>query len=107
MSFEKLTEKDSLYSDLDKMTTEEIITNIHLEDQKAVHAIKKVLPKISLLIENIFKKLDNNGRLFYLGAGTSGRLGVLDASECPPTFGTEPKSYWYNSRWRFCFKKLD
>jgi len=90
MSFEKLTEKDSLYSNLDKMTTEEIITNIHIEDQKAVDAIKKVLPKISLLIDNIFKKLDNDGRLFYLGAGTSGRLGVLDASECPPTFGTEP-----------------
>ena len=90
MSFEKITEKDSLYNDLHKMSTKEIITNIHKEDQKAVNAIKKILPKISDLIDKIFQKLKNNGRLFYLGAGTSGRLGVLDASECPPTFGTKP-----------------
>ena len=90
MTFEKITEKDSLYSDLHKMSTEEIISNIHKEDQKAVSAINKILPKISILIDKIFQKLNNNGRLFYIGAGTSGRLGVLDASECPPTFGTNP-----------------
>ena len=90
MTFEKVTEKDSLYSDLHKMSTEEIISNIHKEDQKAVLAINKILPKISVLIDKIFQKLNNYGRLFYIGAGTSGRLGVLDASECPPTFGTNP-----------------
>ena len=91
MTFEKVTEKDSLYSDLHKMSTEEIIFNIHKEDQKAVSAINKILPKISVLIDKIFQKLNNYGRLFYIGAGTSGRLGVLDASECPPTFGTNPE----------------
>ena len=90
MTFEKVTEKDSLYSDLHKMSTEEIISNIHREDQKAVSAVNKILPKISVLIDKIFQKLNNHGRLFYIGAGTSGRLGVLDASECPPTFGTNP-----------------
>ena len=90
MSFEKITEKNSLYNNLHKMSTEEIINNIHKEDQKAVKSIKKALPKVSLIINKIFEKLNNNGRLFYIGAGTSGRLGVLDASECPPTFGTEP-----------------
>ena len=90
MGFEKITEKDSLYNNLHKMSTEEIINNIHKEDQKAVKSINKVLPKISILIDKIFEKLNKNGRLFYIGAGTSGRLGVLDASECPPTFGTNP-----------------
>ena len=90
MTFEKITEKDSLYSDLHKMSTKDIISNIHKEDQKAVSAINKILPKISVLIDKIFQKLNNYGRLFYIGAGTSGRLGVLDASECPPTFGTNP-----------------
>ena len=90
MGFKKITEKNSLYNNLHKMSTEEIINNIHKEDQKAVKSIKKALPKVSLIINKIFEKLNNNGRLFYIGAGTSGRLGVLDASECPPTFGTEP-----------------
>ena len=88
MGFEKITEKDSLYNNLHIMSTEEIINNIHKEDQKAVKSINKILPELSVLIEKITKKLGNNGRLFYIGAGTSGRLGVLDASECPTTFGT-------------------
>ena len=90
MGFKKITEKNSLYNNLHKMSTEEIINNIHKEDQKAVKSIKKVLPKVSIIINKIFEKLNKNGRLFYIGAGTSGRLGVLDASECPPTFGTKP-----------------
>ena len=67
MGFEKITEKDSLYNDLHKMSTEEIINNIHKEHQKAVKSINKVLPNISIIIDKIFEKLDNNGRLFYIG----------------------------------------
>jgi len=91
MGFEKITEKDSLYNNLHIMSTEEIINNIHKEDQKVIKSINKVLPKLFVLIDKITEKLSNNGRLFYIGAGTSGRLGVLDASECPPTFGTNPE----------------
>ncbi len=91
MSFEKITEKDSIYNDLEKMSIEHILNNIHQEDHKAVRSVKKVLGKLSILIEKITEKLNKNGRLFYIGAGASGRLGVLDASECPPTFGTSPE----------------
>ena len=64
---------------------------IHKEDQKAVEAVGEQLQKIEELIDEIVCKLREGGRLLYIGAGTSGRLGVLDASECPPTFGTEPE----------------
>ncbi len=84
---EKVTEKSSKYTHLEKMSVKELIENINNEDQTVPLAIKKVLPSIEALIERIVERMQNNGRLFYIGAGTSGRLGIVDASECPPTFG--------------------
>ncbi|MCH1453128.1 MAG: N-acetylmuramic acid 6-phosphate etherase [Flavobacteriaceae bacterium] len=88
MKFEKITEKDSHYDALEQKSVEELLSGIHQEDQKAVAAVGKVLPQIERLIQKVVEQVQNEGRLFYIGAGTSGRLGVLDASECPPTFGT-------------------
>lgn len=82
-----ITEQDSLYNNLEKMTFLEIINSINTEDQKIAESVKKTTKKISLLSKLIFEKISNGGRLFYIGSGTSGRLGILDASECPPTFG--------------------
>jgi N-acetylmuramic acid 6-phosphate etherase len=87
MSFEKITEKPSLYRHLEKMTVHEIVSSINEEDNKVALAVKKVIPQIEKLIEAASDKMLMGGRLFYIGAGTSGRLGILDASECPPTFG--------------------
>jgi N-acetylmuramic acid 6-phosphate etherase len=87
--FEKITEKDSLYNDLDKMDVRQILVNINQEDKKVPLAVEKAIPQIEKLTEKIIDKLKKGGRLFYIGAGTSGRLGILDASECPPTFGVE------------------
>lgn len=81
------TEIDSLYSDLEKMSTLEMLTNINAEDYKVAEVVKQQIPIIEKLVDAIVPKMKNGGRLFYIGAGTSGRLGVLDASECPPTFG--------------------
>ncbi|GGE12448.1 N-acetylmuramic acid 6-phosphate etherase [Psychroflexus salis] len=85
--FEKITEQDSLYSNLEHMPIGECISAINTEDQKVALAVKKALPQIEKLIEVVVHQLKKGGRLFYIGAGTSGRLGILDASECPPTFG--------------------
>lgn len=90
MDYKKITEEDSLYNDIEKKSVNQIINEIHNEDFNALKAIKKSIPTIEKLINKIVEQLKDNGRLFYIGAGTSGRLGVLDASECPPTFGTEP-----------------
>lgn len=87
MNFEKITEQDSHYDNLENMSVSEIISNINNEDKTVPLAVEKALPQIELLVEKIVLKLKNGGRLFYIGAGTSGRLGILDASECPPTFG--------------------
>ncbi|RNC79792.1 MAG: N-acetylmuramic acid 6-phosphate etherase [Winogradskyella sp.] len=87
MNFEKTTEKDSNYDNLENMSINEIITNINNEDKTVPIAVEKALPHIKALIEKVVEKLQKGGRLFYIGAGTSGRLGILDASECPPTFG--------------------
>ncbi len=76
---------------LDKMTPLELVQLMNSEDAKAVLAVKEALPTIAECIKAITDKLRNGGRLFYFGAGTSGRLGVLDAAECPPTFGTDPQ----------------
>lgn len=76
--------------DLDRMSTLEIINVINREDEKVVAAVRSVLPEIALTVEKTTECLKKGGRLIYLGAGTSGRLGVLDAVECPPTFGTDP-----------------
>ena len=87
MNFEKITEKDSNYDNLENMSISDIITTINKEDKTVPLAVEKALPQIKTLIEQTILKLKNDGRLFYIGAGTSGRLGILDASECPPTFG--------------------
>ena len=83
----KTTELDSHYNDLEKMNLIEILSNINQEDHKIAACVKKVIPDINDLVVEIITKVKNNGRIFYIGAGTSGRLGILDASECPPTFG--------------------
>ena len=87
MAFEKITESESYYRDLDRMPVSEILDNINREDQKVAFAVRRVLPAIEKLVEALVPRMQRGGRLFYLGAGTSGRLGVLDASELPPTFG--------------------
>jgi N-acetylmuramic acid 6-phosphate etherase len=84
---ERATEKDSYYNDLEKMPVIEILKNINREDLTVPQAIAKVLPQIEALATVTAEKMKTGGRLFYIGAGTSGRLGVVDASECPPTFG--------------------
>jgi len=84
---ERVTEKSSKYNHLESMSTIDLLTNINREDQSVPLAIAKVLPSIEKLIEAITERMKNGGRLFYIGAGTSGRLGIVDASECPPTFG--------------------
>jgi N-acetylmuramic acid 6-phosphate etherase len=83
----KTTESTSKYDHLEKMSTKQLLSNINHEDQTVPHAINKVLPKIQKLVDAAFERMQNGGRLFYIGAGTSGRLGIVDASECPPTFG--------------------
>jgi N-acetylmuramic acid 6-phosphate etherase len=83
----KTTEQDSNYRHLEKMSTQELLTNMNQEDQTVPQAVQKVIPQIEALVDDISDKLLAGGRLFYIGAGTSGRLGILDASECPPTFG--------------------
>lgn len=87
MNFIKTTEQDSNYTHLEKMSALELLTNINQEDQTVALAVEKSLPQIEKLTVAIVAKLKAGGRLFYIGAGTSGRLGILDASECPPTFG--------------------
>ena len=87
MSFEKITEKDSEYRHLEQMTLSEILTSINNEDKKVAVAVQSALPQIEILINGVTDQLLSGGRLFYIGAGTSGRLGILDASECVPTFG--------------------
>lgn len=87
MAFQKITESTSLYHLLDKMSTLEVLTHINTEDAKVAAAVQKAIPSIELLVDAIVVKMQLGGRLFYIGAGTSGRLGILDASECPPTFG--------------------
>ena len=91
MDFMKITEQDSNHNDLEKKSVRDLVESMHKEDNNALDAVQKVLPEITKLIEEIAIKMNKGGRLFYIGAGTSGRLGVLDASECPPTFGTPPE----------------
>ena len=87
MTFIKTTEQTSKYEHLEKMSVQELLFNINQEDKTVPFAVEKALPQISLLVAKIVAKIELGGRLFYIGAGTSGRLGIVDASECPPTFG--------------------
>ena len=90
MSFTKTTEENSHYDHLETRSTRDILQNINQEDQKVPLAVEKAIPQIEILIKQALPKLERGGRLFYIGAGTSGRLGIVDASECPPTFGVSP-----------------
>ena len=87
MSLEKVTEEESQYHDLEKMSVRELLTDINREDKTVPDAVEKAIPQVEQLVAAITDKLLAGGRLFYLGAGTSGRLGILDASEIPPTYG--------------------
>ncbi|WP_332736963.1 N-acetylmuramic acid 6-phosphate etherase [Flavihumibacter sp.] len=86
-AFEKITEQESNYHGLDKMSVNEILVNINQEDQEVPRAVARAIPQIEKLVTTIADKMLAGGRLFYMGAGTSGRLGILDASEIPPTYG--------------------
>ena len=87
MSFDKITEKSSNYNHLENKTIKDLVSIINKEDQSVAKSVSKNLDKIEKLINNIEPRMHKGGRLFYIGAGTSWRLGILDASECPPTFG--------------------
>lgn len=83
----KTTEAISKYDHLEKMSTIELLSNINKEDQLVALAVQKEIPAIEQFIDAAYLRMKEGGRLFYIGAGTSGRLGIVDASECPPTFG--------------------
>ena len=85
----KTTEADSYYNNLENMSVAELLSNMNKEDKTVPLALEKALPELESLVNAIVEKMKNKGRLFYMGAGTSGRLGILDASECPPTYGIE------------------
>ena len=83
----KITESNSLYQALEEMSTLDLLSNINLEDQKVAFAVQQEIPAIEQFVDACYPRMQKGGRLFYMGAGTSGRLGIVDASECPPTFG--------------------
>lgn len=87
MSVQKITESTSRYDHLERMSTAELLQHINAEDQTVPKAVSETIPAIEALVDGIVERMQRGGRLFYLGAGTSGRLGIVDASECPPTFG--------------------
>lgn len=84
---DRITESDSKYNHLEKMSVKELLININTEDKTVPEAVEKCIPVIEQLVTEIVTRMQQGGRLFYMGAGTSGRLGIVDASECPPTFG--------------------
>jgi N-acetylmuramic acid 6-phosphate etherase len=88
-SMKLLTESSSTYNHLEKMPVKELLKNINREDKTVAQAVQRALPQVERLANAVVKKMKKGGRLFYIGAGTSGRLGITDASECPPTFGVE------------------
>ena len=87
MNFIKITEQPSIYEDLEQKSVRELLEGINEEDRKVASAVHACIPQIEKLVNEIVERMHQGGRIFYLGAGTSGRLGVLDASEIPPTFG--------------------
>ena len=90
MAFVKISEQQSLYDNLEKKSVHELLTEINQEDHKVADAVQQAIPQIEKLVTGIVERMKKGGRIFYMGAGTSGRLGVLDASEIPPTFGMSP-----------------
>lgn len=90
MDFIKITEQPSSYDHLEQMSVQEVLTTINKEDQTVPLAVEKAIPSIETVVQIAVEQLKKGGRLFYMGAGTSGRLGILDASECPPTYGVSP-----------------
>jgi N-acetylmuramic acid 6-phosphate etherase len=86
---DKTTEADSYYNNLENMSVHELLVNMNREDKTVPMAVEKVIPEVEALVNVVAEKMKNGGRLFYIGAGTSGRLGIVDASECPPTYGIE------------------
>ena len=88
--FDKISEKPSLYDNLEQKSVGELLHDINNEDKKVAIAVEKAIPQIEKLVTAIVERMRRGGRIFYMGAGTSGRLGVLDASEIPPTFGMDP-----------------
>lgn len=85
----KVTESSSNFDHLEKMSTSELLAGINQEDKSVPLAVEKILPAIEAFVDTCYERMKNGGRLFYIGAGTSGRLGIVDASECPPTFGVD------------------
>ncbi|MCH3995305.1 MAG: N-acetylmuramic acid 6-phosphate etherase [Prevotella sp.] len=90
MAFQKISEQSSLYDNLEKKSIHELLVDINTEDKKVAFVVEKAIPEIEKLVSLIVPRMRKGGRIFYMGAGTSGRLGVLDASEIPPTFGVPP-----------------
>lgn len=88
---DKITEKSSLYHHLESKSVGELLEDINREDHKVADAVEKILPAIALAVDLVADRLSRGGRLFYMGSGTSGRLGILDAVECPPTYSTDPE----------------
>ncbi|MFT5723144.1 MAG: N-acetylmuramic acid 6-phosphate etherase [Bacteroidia bacterium] len=85
----RTTESDSLFDGLHNMSTLDLVTSINTLDQTVAESVQQQIPSITALIDAVYAKMNLGGRLFYIGSGTSGRLGVVDASECPPTFGVD------------------
>jgi N-acetylmuramic acid 6-phosphate etherase len=83
----RITESPSRYDHLERMSTRELLTNINAEDRTVAVAVGEAIPQVEKLVDAVSERMQRGGRLFYIGAGTSGRLGIVDASECPPTFG--------------------
>ena len=84
-----ITEKESSYRHLEEMNIGEILSNINKEDKTVAEAVDRAIPQIAKLVELIINKMASGGRLFYIGSGTSGRLGIMDAAECPPSYGVD------------------
>lgn len=87
---EKITEQESLYNHLEKMSLSELLKSINNEDKKIANQVESCIPVLESFLQKLVPRFEQGGRLFYIGAGTSGRLGILDASEIPPTYGLEP-----------------
>ncbi len=87
MNFKKITESDSLHQNLELLDTIDLLYGMNSEDQKVAKAVQLIVPEIGEFVNAAYNNMKDGGRLFYIGAGTSGRLGIVDASECPPTFG--------------------